>query len=84
MQSLRDKARELVSIAEGEILRKEATITALRRENEKAKGELAAVNAQQRAVRSEKCKGCIFKLAALRRLDEEGASKKANSVREEV
>ncbi len=71
MQSLRDKARELVSIAEGELLKKEAIIIALRRENKKAREEVAAAEAQQQAVRSEKCRVCIYKLAALRSLDEE-------------
>ena len=71
MQSLRDKARELVGLAEGAIQQKEATILALRKELEKAKGEVAAGKDQRRAVRSEKCKGCIYKLTALRSLDEE-------------
>ncbi|MBA7627167.1 hypothetical protein ES703_34629 [subsurface metagenome] len=70
MQSLRDKARELVSIAEGEIQKKEVVIVALRRELARVKGALAA-KAQQRSVRSEKCKGCIYKIAAMKALDEE-------------
>ncbi len=81
MQSLRDKARELVGIAEGELQKKEATILALRKELEKTREEGAAVKAQQRAARSEKCTGCIYKLAALRGLDKEGAGKKADSIR---
>ncbi|GAI21100.1 unnamed protein product [marine sediment metagenome] len=76
MQSLRDKARELVSIAEGELLKKEGTILALRRELAKVRGELAAANAQQRAVRSEKCRGCIYKLASLQALEEKEKVKK--------
>ena len=70
MTKLRDAARQLIGIAENEILRREKRILELRKELEKVKEELAAANAQQRAVRSEKCKGCIYKIAALRSLDE--------------
>ncbi|MBA7649245.1 hypothetical protein ES703_57040 [subsurface metagenome] len=70
MQELRDRARELVSIAEGEILKKEVTILALRKELKKA-GETAKVQSRYSGgVRSEKCKGCIYKIAALKSLDE--------------
>lgn len=70
MAKLGDKFRELQSIAEGEILQREKLILELRKELEKVREELAAANAQQRAVRSEKCKGCIYKIAALRSLKE--------------
>lgn len=69
MQNLRDKARELISIAEGEILKREKLILELRTELKKVKEELAAANSQKRAVRSEKCKGCIYKLTALKVLE---------------
>ncbi|MBA7664118.1 hypothetical protein ES703_72169 [subsurface metagenome] len=70
MQTLRDKARELVSIAEGEILKKETALVALRRELSRVKKAMEA-KTQQRAIRSEKCKGCIYKIAAMKALDEE-------------
>ena len=71
MQNLRDKARELVSIAEGELLKKEGTILALRRELARVTKDLAAVNAQQRAARSPKCEGCTYKVIALKALEKE-------------
>ena len=67
---LNDKLREIASIVEGELLRREATIVSLRQELAKVRGELAAANAQQRAVRSEKCWGCIYKIASLQALEE--------------
>ncbi|GAH90422.1 unnamed protein product [marine sediment metagenome] len=84
MPTLMDKARELVSVAEGEILKKEATILALRRELVKVRGELAASRQQQHAVRSVKCQGCTYKVIALKALDEEGVGKKADLIREGV
>lgn len=67
---LGDKFRELQSICEGEILQREKMILALRRELEKVRQELTVAKSQQRAVRSEKCQGCIYKIAALRSLKE--------------
>ncbi|MBA7532112.1 hypothetical protein ES705_24338 [subsurface metagenome] len=84
MQALRDKARELVGLAEGQLLEKEGLILALKRELTKVRGELAASRQQQHAVRSVKCQGCIYKLAAMKALDEEGAGKKADLIREGV
>ncbi|GAH54108.1 unnamed protein product [marine sediment metagenome] len=69
MRKLRDLAREIVSVSEGEIERREKLILELRRELEKVRQELAVAKSQQRAVRSEKCKGCIYKLTALKVLE---------------
>jgi len=71
MQTLRDKARELVGIAEGEFLKKEATIVALKRELARVKGELAAKKDPRLAVLSPKCEGCAYKVIALKALEEE-------------
>ena len=70
MTKLGDKFRELQSICEGEILQREKMILELRKELEKAREELIAAKSQQRAVRSEKCQGCIYKIADLRSLEE--------------
>ena len=71
MQALRDKARELVGIAEGAILGKEASIVALKRELARVKGELAAIKDPRLAARSPKCDGCAYKVIALKALEEE-------------
>ena len=71
MQALRDKARELVGLAEGQLLEKEAIILALRRELVKVRAELAASRAQQHAVRSVKCQGCAYRVIALEALEKE-------------
>ena len=71
MAKLGDKFRELQSICEGEILKKEAMIVVLRCELEKVKGELAAVKAPRLAVRSPKCEGCAYRVIALKVLEEE-------------
>ena len=73
MQTLRDKARELVGIAEGEFLKKEATIVALKRELDRVKGELAAIKDPRLAARSSKCEGCTYRVIALKVLDEKGS-----------
>lgn len=69
MQNLRDKARELIAIAEGEILRREKLILELRKELKKVKEELAAAKSQQLAVRSEKCRGCVYRVVAIKILE---------------
>ncbi len=71
MQALRDKARELVGLAEGAILKREAAIASLRRELEKARVELAATRDQLRAFRSPKCQGCVYKVIALEALEKD-------------
>ena len=71
MQTLMDKARDLVSSAEGQLLEKEAIILALKRELVKVRGELAASRAQQHAVRSVKCQGCVYKVIALDALEKD-------------
>lgn len=76
MQRLRDKARELVGLAEAALLEKEATILALRRELARVTKDLAAVNAQQRAAKSPKCEGCTYKIIALKALEEKEQVKK--------
>ena len=69
MQSLRDKARELVSIAEGELLKKEAVILALRRELEETRVKLFAKEARL-GGRPPACEGCIYRVLALKGLEE--------------
>ncbi|MBA7530601.1 hypothetical protein ES705_22810 [subsurface metagenome] len=71
MQALRDKARELVGLAEGQLLEKEGLILALKRELTKVRGELAAFKAQDHAVRSVKCQGCVYKVIALEALEKD-------------
>ena len=71
MAKLGDKFRELQSICEGEILKKEATIVALRRELEKVRGEMATIKDPRLAVRSPKCQGCAYRVIALKTLEAE-------------
>lgn len=71
MQALRDKARELVGLAEGQLQQKEGTILALRQELVKVRGELAASRAQQHAVRSVKCQGCVYRVIAVEALEKD-------------
>jgi len=76
MQTLRDKARELVSVAEGEIQRREVTIMVLKRELVRVKEELAAIRDPRLAARSPKCENCAYKVIALKALEKEETSKK--------
>ena len=76
MQTLRDKARELVSIAEGELQKREITIVALKRELVQVKEAMAAIKDPKLAVRSPRCEGCAYKVLALKALEKEEASKK--------
>lgn len=71
MQSLMDKARDLVSCAEGQLLVKEAIILALRQELTKVKAELATFKAQEHAGRSVKCQGCVYRVIALEALEKD-------------
>lgn len=75
MQTLRDKARELVSVAEGEIQKREITIVALRRELAKTKEEMAAIKDPRLAARSPRCENCAYKVIALKALEKEEAVK---------
>lgn len=71
MQTLMDKARDLVNCAEGQLLEKEAIILALRRELVKVRGELAAIKDPRLAVRSPRCEGCAYRVIALEALEKE-------------
>ena len=71
MAKLGDKFRELQSICEGEILKKEATIVALRRELARVKEELAVIKDPRLAARSPKCENCAYRVVALKILEEE-------------
>ncbi len=71
MPTLMDKARDLVSCAEGQLQQKEGTILALRQELVKVRGELAAIKAQNHAVRSVKCQGCVYRVIALEALEKD-------------
>lgn len=84
MQSLRDKARDLVSVAEGELQKREITIVALKRELVQVKEEMAAKKDPRLAGRSLRCENCAYRVIALKALDEEGAGKKADSIPEGV
>ena len=71
MQALRDKARELVGLAEGQLLEKEGLILALKRELTKVRGELAAMKDPRLAARSPKCENCAYKVIALEALEKD-------------
>ncbi|GAI25895.1 unnamed protein product [marine sediment metagenome] len=71
MSILMDKARELVSIVEGQLQQKEGLILALKRELTKVRAELAAFKAQEHAVRSVKCQGCVYRVIALEALEKD-------------
>lgn len=70
--TIRDKARELVSVAEGEILKREATILALRQEVAQLKRELKEVKDPRLDLpRPADCEHCTYRVIAIRHLEEE-------------
>lgn len=71
MTTLRDKGRELISIAEGEIEKREITIVALRHEIERLKKELSEAKRQQLTTRPPKCETCAYRVVATRVLEAE-------------
>ena len=74
MTTLRDKGRELISIAEGEIEKREITIVALRHEVGRLRKELA--EAKQLATISPKCEHCAYRAVGMRILEAEEKAKK--------
>ena len=68
--TLRDLARQIVSVHEGELLQREKVILELRKALEKLREEGVAAKAQRRAIRSPKCRGCLYKIIAMRSLEE--------------
>lgn len=81
MQTLRDKARDLVSVAEAEIEKREITIVGLKRELASVKEALALAKDRRLLVRSEKCGGCVYKIVALQALAKEEAGSQAGAGR---
>jgi len=73
MTKLRDVARELVGIAEGELFKKEATIVALRREIEGLKKERKD---RQLVKMPAQCETCAYRAYAIKYLDKEEKSEK--------
>ncbi len=67
--TLKDKARELVSIAEGEIQRKEVQLLVLRKENEELRGKLRLALKVQNVPRD--CQNCTHRRLSLRFLEQE-------------
>jgi len=75
MATLRDKARELAAVAEGEIERREATILALRREIRQLKEELAEAKDQNLNIRPPNCDHCAYRVIAMKVLEAEEKQK---------
>ena len=75
MKTLRDKARELVSVAEGEIQKREITIVSLRHVVERLKKELAEAKRLQLTNRPPKCEHCVYRIVASKALKAEEAAK---------
>ena len=75
MATLKDKARELVAIAEGEISRREGTIVALRREVRQLKEELAEAKDQNLNIRPPRCEHCAYRVIAVKVLEAEKKQK---------
>lgn len=76
MAILRDKARELVAIAEGEIERREVTLVGLRHEIRQLKEELAEAKDQNLNIRPPKCGNCAYRVIAMKVLEEKEKVKK--------
>jgi len=76
MTTLRDKGRELISIAEGEIEKREITIVALRHEVERLKKELSEARNQRLNIRSDKCEHCAYRIVATKVLESEEKAKR--------
>ena len=75
MTRLRDLAREIVSVSEGELLQREQKILALRREVERLKKELAETKRQQLTTRPLKCETCAYRVVGMRVLEAEETAK---------
>ena len=69
MTTLRDKGRELISIAEGEIERREATIVALRHEVERLRKELAEAKDQKMNIMPARCANCAYRIVGMKVLE---------------
>lgn len=74
MSRLRDLAREIVSVSEGELLQREQKILALRQEVERLKKELAEVK-RQPTTRPPKCEACAYRVVGMRVLEAEETAK---------
>jgi len=71
MSILMDKARELVSLAEAEIEKREITIVGLKREVAGLKDDLLLAKDRRLAVQSSRCSGCAYRVIALKQLEKE-------------
>ena len=79
MTKLRDLARAIVSVSEGEIERREIVIVGLRREVERLKKELSEARNQNLNIMPARCAHCVYRTVAMRVLAEEEAAKKAGA-----
>lgn len=77
MTRLGDKFRELQSICEGEIQKRETILITLRHEVERLRKELVEAKDQQLAVRHPKCEHCAYRIIALKSLKSLESEEKA-------
>ena len=75
--TLRDLARQIVSVHEGELLQREKVILELRKALKKVKEELAAAKNRRLNIRPPKaCEHCVYKVVATKVLEAEEKVKK--------
>ena len=75
MLTLRDRARELASFAEGEIEKREVIVVALRREIRRLREELAKAKNQNLNIRPGNCEHCTYRVVAIKVLEAENDQK---------
>lgn len=76
MSTLRDRARELASFAEGEIEKREVIVVALRREVRRLREELAKAKNQNLNIRPPQCEHCTYRVIAMKVLAAKEAEKR--------
>jgi len=80
MATLRDRARELASFAEGEIEKREVIVVALRRKIRRLREELAEAKNQNLNIRPPQCEHCAYRVIAIKVLEAEKAEKDSTGV----
>ena len=75
MTKLRDLAREIVSVSEGEIERREVVILNLRREVERLTKELARAKKQKMDIMPARCENCAYRIVGMKVLEDEEKAK---------
>ncbi len=75
MIKLRDLARQIVSVSEAEINKREIIIVDLRHEVERLKKELAEARNQKLNIMPARCENCVYRIVGMRILEKEERAK---------